>query len=418
MSALSRPANRSTAVPAALLLLATGHFLVDTVACLVQPLWPTLGARVDGSQGTEFRLYIIWTLAGSLSQLLFGYFGDRFHGRWLIWVGPLVSVLCMSTIGLATTPIAAGTLLLLGGLGTAAFHPEAATAAGEAAPQHRSRAMSIFYIGGYMGQAAGPYYGGWMADRFSLPGLAWGIPFGLAGVIALAIGLRRWHATHSLSGAPQRTEITKGRWKGFAGRPTIPLRQVIRGKQLALGLVLVISTLRVMVAMGVPLALAYLLDDRGATKSQTGLAQSMLLGGIGAGAILCAWKIRHHHERLVLWLLPIGVAPLVMVLPWLSGDGLLVLTAAAGVFLGVALPVMASYGQQLLPDGQRIASSWTMGVSWGLGGTIGAEVIQRFRAAGRIDLCFACFALCALISSFLCIWLPKLEPHSRASSAF
>ncbi len=140
--------------------------------------------------------------------------------------------------------------------------------------------MSIFYIGGYLGQAAGPYYGGWMADRFSLAGMAWSIPWGLAGVAALAIGLRRWHAPH-----------------GLPAGPSVPLRQVIRGKHAALVLVLAISTLRVMVAMGVPLALAYLLVSRGATKSETGLAQSMLLGGIGAGAVLCAWHVRHKHER-------------------------------------------------------------------------------------------------------------------------
>ncbi|MGE0605756.1 MAG: MFS transporter [Pirellulales bacterium] len=373
-------------------MLAVTHVLVDTFACLVQPLWPALGAKFQGGQSTELYLYALWTLAGSFSQLMFGYFGDRYHWRWLIWVGPLVSITCMSCMGLAGSAWGAAGLLLLGGLGTAAFHPESATAAGECAPLQRSRALSIFYIGGYLGQAAGPYYGGWMADTFTLPGITRGIPWGLAGLALLSLLLfRRLPAA-----AVRRTQ-------------PVPLGQILRGKYAAMALIQAIGTLRLLVAMGVPLALAYLLQARDATKTETGLSQSMLLAGVGAGAVLCALAVGRRHERLALWLPPLGVAPLVAILPYLSGANLLLTTFAAGLMLGIAIPVLASYGQQLLPNGQRIASSWTMGVSWGLGGTLAAAMLHGFNHFGHLNECFLAFAAAAALSSLGCFALPKLD---------
>ena len=47
-----------------------------------------------------------------------------------------------------------------GGLGVAAYHPEAAALAGSSTPGQRSRAMSIFATGGFLGQSIAPYYSG------------------------------------------------------------------------------------------------------------------------------------------------------------------------------------------------------------------------------------------------------------------
>ena len=126
--------------------------------------------------------------------------------------------------------------------------------------------------------------------------------------------------------------------------------------------------LRVLPALGVPLALAFALKGRGGTNEQIGLAQSIFLAGIGAGSLACALFVRRAGERTVLWSLPLPVAPLLWAIPPAAGFGpLLVIVAVAGVLLGATMPILVSYGQQLLPEGRRTASSITMGAHLGPG---------------------------------------------------
>ena len=66
-----------------------------------------------------------------------------------------------------------------------------------------------------------------------------------------------------------------------------------------------------------------------------------------------------------------------------SGWTLVVLVGTCGLLLGVTMPVYISYGQQLLPHGQRVASSITMGVSWGIASGFG---IRRALGAQASDL--------------------------------
>jgi FSR family fosmidomycin resistance protein-like MFS transporter len=90
---------------------------------------------------------------------------------------------------------------------------------------------------------------------------------------------------------------------------------------------------------------------------------------------------------------------------------LLVVVGVAGVLLGATMPILISYGQQMLPEGQRTASSITMGVTWGLGGMIVAATMAACNRMHRPELAFATFAVACLLSSLLCAWLPEPASH-------
>ena len=144
-----------------LALLAFGHFIVDTIASTLNPLWPQMESAVGMSEG-QFLIfgYLCWTMANSFTQVLFAYLGDRTRSRWVIWAGPVIAILCLSSIGWIENPWLMCLVLFLAGLGIAAFHPEAAVTAGSMLPGNRSRAMAVFALCGYLGQAVGPYYAG------------------------------------------------------------------------------------------------------------------------------------------------------------------------------------------------------------------------------------------------------------------
>jgi FSR family fosmidomycin resistance protein-like MFS transporter len=368
--------------------LAALHALVDTFALFLQPLWPDLQQSLGLGEGSVQWAYISWSLATSLSQLFFGYFGDRYRGRWLLWAGPLLGMVCVSMVGWIDSFFWLNCVLLLGGLGVAAFHPEAAAAAGACVPDNRSRAMSIFAVGGYLGQAVGPLYSGIVTTRYGMGSLVWSLCWGGLALAILSLGLRR---------APD-TGVHASRPSDLAG--------VLRRRGLALGLILLIGTLRVLPAMGLPLALAYSLKAAGETNAAIGVTQSLFLAGIGVGGLWCAAYVRAHRERVVLWLLPIAVSPVLGVCPLLEGVPLLIAVALSGVLLGGAMPVLISYGQQLLPEAQRLASSITMGVTWGLGSAVVASVMALATRLHRPDAAVYVFAAACLASSLLCVLLP------------
>lgn len=372
------------------------HCLVDLVAGSLNPLWPLFDGHFKLTPWQGAGLFFLWQMTTSLSQFFFGMWGDRFNSRWLLWAGPLAAVVCLGSIGLTRSPIILAQLLVISGLGIAAFHPEAAALAGSCAPENRSRAMSIFTTGGFIGQSIGPYCSGNLVDWLGMRGLAWGILGGLAALLLLA-PLGFW---------AMKSNPATFNHSGRRG-PPVRLAALFRGRARPLLLVLVIGSLRIIAAAGVPILLGYLLQARSASAGDTGFVQSSFMLGIGLGGLTCATLLKRQHERAILWLCPLLVSPVLLVVPWMSGLMLAVLACLSGVLLGISLPVLISLGQELMPDSQRIASSITMGVSWGVGGGIVSLILAGCQYAGRFEPAFAVFAVATLASSALCAWLPR-----------
>ena len=377
-----------------LIVLTALHFVVDTIASQVSPLWPTLEQH---HRLPTFWMLFIWTLAGSFSQLGFAMIGDRAASRWLVWLGPAASCVCLGCLGLFGQPLILVGLLTIAGLGTSAFHPEGATLAGNCWPNARSRAVSIFAMGGFLGQSVGPPCSGWVVTRFGLSNLTYGIAIGLFMLLGLRLIYRPAHPVKRAHSA-----VTVSAWRVFSERRWVTL------------LLLSAGTVRVIAAAGVPITLAYWLKSLRFDEAAIGWVQSAFLAGIGCGGLFAAIGVRPERERLVLWLVPLLCVPCLLAMPSLTGLGLSASALMTGLFLGIAQPVFISYGQQLFPESQRVASSITMGVSWGTGGVIVAGLMDICGRLKSYEPAFVTFAVAVVASSVLCVLLPKT---SHASSA-
>jgi FSR family fosmidomycin resistance protein-like MFS transporter len=70
----------------------------------------------------------------------------------------------------------------------------------------------------------------------------------------------------------------------------------------------------------------------------------------------------------------------------------------------------------MLPESPRVASSITMGVSWGIGGGIVSGIIDLCERWQSYDAAFAGFAVAATLSSVLCVALPSPAAHRSAQA--
>src|SRR4029079_4456205 len=138
-----------------LVLLALGHLTIDAYSSFFSPLLPLLVHRFGLNLTLVGTLVALASVTSSFGQPVFGLVSDRMRRPWLVAFGPLVAAGVMSSIGLAPGYGALIALLMAGGVGVAAFHPQAAALAGEGTPR-RALAMSIFVTGGTLGFALGP----------------------------------------------------------------------------------------------------------------------------------------------------------------------------------------------------------------------------------------------------------------------
>jgi len=392
--------NPARTVIQILLLLCLAHFTVDIIATTILPLLPTMEDRMDLQREGFLYGYIIWRITDSCGQMAFGFLGDRYRIRFIIWAGPLLALLCFSVIGYVQSPAVMVGLLVLGGIGIAAFHPECAATAGNLSPDNRSRYMAMFALSGYLGQSIGPLYAGSISDALTLQGLMWNFAWGLPILLIVTLGLRRTHTKLETQTAPPKIP------------DTLPLAPLPKRE---LGLLFTSGIFRVMPALGIPIVLSYLLAENFSDMDK-GAVASFFMAGLGIGGISCALGIGRNQQRLILWLPPLlATVPVVAIgsvdmHPWirltngLSLGPIHILALTIGVLQGIAMPVFISFAQQLMPDRQRLASSLTMGVTWGTATLIFYAAFSIFKSNGNphwIYWFFGAACLICAITSFL-----------------
>jgi FSR family fosmidomycin resistance protein-like MFS transporter len=377
------------------------HTAVDTYAQLLAPLWPRFGKDLGLAPWLATALFAVWQMATSVSQPLFGYWGDRFGSRWMVAIGPALGVVCISLIGFANGAASLALLLLIGGLGIGAFHPEAAAGVAEASGPRAAQGLALFTCAGMLGLGLGPLISGTLVEQYGLPGLTWALLPGLLFVGAVAL-VRS-------PGIPATSPGIAGTSPGIA----IPglranLVEILDGRSVSVVLLLAVATLRVVPALGVPLGLAFLLDQRGVPADAIGRAQSLFLLSGGIGTLLCPFFTRPGREQMVL---VATIVPAAGFLALLAGDEtwwFYVGLAASGLLLQGGIPVLIAYSQRLLPRGRRLAASLTLGASWGAGGLIVAALQAYFKATGHLEGMLWAMVPFAVVAGLGSCLLPRL----------
>lgn len=379
-----------------MLALAFLHALVDASALLIAPLWPGIEAGYGLSFSGLSAAFIVQSLPTNLSQVIFGWWRDRRPMPVWIWLGPAIGAVTLPLMGVASSTALLFALLTVGGIGVGAFHPESAVAVGRLAPYNRTRALSIFMLGGSLGMTAGPLISGVVVSRYGLGALAWAAPILLLGIGALRRAI-------VLPPAPPRPDIV--RHQAFGGRT---------GLAVAL---LAICSLRLVPNMAMDKVLAYMISARDGDVAEIGALQSLFLGSACLGMFLMAVGFRGRREKPILVMTPLLCAPLLAAMSWSGCPRLLFLLALAlqGIVLWGTTPAMVSYAQRQFPSGAGLASALTMGLSWGVAGLIQAPITVWFRSRGEPEAALLMFVPCLLLSSLGAAFLPD-ETQSPSSS--
>jgi MFS transporter, FSR family, fosmidomycin resistance protein len=373
-----------------LALVTWGHFLNDCYGSFFAPILPLLIDKLSLSLTMASGLASIASITSAVFQPIYGMASDRIHGRSLIVLGPLLSTVCMSLLGVAPNALLIGVLLLLAGVGSAAFHPQAVAAAGVVSGERRGFGISVFIFGGSVGFALGPLAIIGAVQLWGLERSYYAMIPGLLSVLLLGLYLK------VPSGAASRGRV-------------LSLTAAFKGTQRPMAVLFSIAVIREFTRIAVVTFLPVFLAMQGRSLAAGGITLALFsmagaLGGMVGGSLSDAWG-----RRTVILASGLLCVPLLHGMFQTNGlPSLILLVLAAGTLSG-ANSVVIALAQELVPCRAGTASSLVMGLGWGVAGVmlIGFGTLAESIGVSRaLDIA----ATLPLLAAALALALPRQTP--------
>jgi MFS transporter, FSR family, fosmidomycin resistance protein len=377
-------------------LLSSGHFATDFSNGALPALLPFLKDKFSLSYTAVGAVILASQASSSLIQPLFGLWSDRRGAMWLLPAGVAVAGVGIAVAADAPSYWLVLLLVLISGLGSAAYHPEGSKFAGFVSGRKRASGMSWFSIGGNLGFGVGPLVTTAVVVAFGLRGgLILAIP-GLAVALALLVG-----ASYLRSFAP-----------------TSGARRVVHGEDdmFAMKLLLSVIALRSVAWFGLITFVPLWEVSLGHSKSHGNHLLALMLFAGGVGTLALGPLADRFGTRTVLLASVLATGPLVLVFVLVGGVPGVIALALTGTCVVGTFGVTMVMGQEYMPRHVGTASGLVIGLSVGLGG-VAAVALGRLADMSSLRTALFVAAGAPLLASALAFMLPPARRRERLEPA-
>lgn len=380
-----------------LFLLSLTHLITDLNQGAIPALLPFLKEALGLSYTAAGMVLLASNLTSSVIQPIFGYFSDRRPKVWLIPLGVMVAGLGVGFSGLSPNYGILLLLVIFGGLGVAAFHPEGFKTAHFFIGQKKASGMAVFAVGGNFGFALGPFTLTYLVTHLSLPGtLAYAFPGLIMGVfLFFFLPILRYSPFPDHKETPQ----TQKKSAAPSGKLTILILIVTMRSWMQMGLVTFIPFYYINYLKGDPLL---------AGKMVTTFLISGTIGTLVGSRVADRWG---HKKFLSLTMFL--MIPLLFLFLRVQGFGAFVILALSGFVLIASFSVTVVMAQDLLPGKLGMASGLMVGFAIGTGG-LGVTLLGLVADSWGVPAALQTLTVMPLIGFFLCLLLPSASFHSPA----
>ena len=185
----SAAAEKSTFDTPGVITVSSAHGIHDTYSGFLAPLLPILIENLALTK-TAAALLSVFYQVPSLIQPVIGHFGDRVNLRMLVVLGPAISAVMMSLMGIAPTYAVLILLMIVAGFSSAGLHAIGPVIAGLLSGKQLGRGMSYWMVAGELARTVSPVLVVAAVTLLTPRGLPWLMIGGIVASVVLYVRLR------------------------------------------------------------------------------------------------------------------------------------------------------------------------------------------------------------------------------------
>jgi MFS transporter, FSR family, fosmidomycin resistance protein len=325
------------------------HITVDMHTGSLAILLPALLVAFDLNYALAATIFTANNIVIAIAQPLFGTLGDAKSYRWMVWFGcALTGVAMVSIMFLPSYPLVIAAVML-SGIGSAMFHPEAISRIRAVSGDKVTSGVSLFFSGGNVGFALGPLLATFFATQFGKAGEALML---LPTLLALIFLATQWRVLTAATNKKTKAASLSNSAKVAAAGLVAFLMLII---------ILRSSTLK---GLETFIPLYYTETTNLSQQMIANLVTILSLAGV-IGTLFGGVVADRIGRRLTMGLSM--VVSLAGIYGFLNTTGLIrfVLLFITGAFLTAAWPIIVVMIQEAMPNNVGLASGLSLGTAYG-----------------------------------------------------
>ncbi|WP_294821739.1 MFS transporter [uncultured Flavobacterium sp.] len=379
--------------------IAFAHLLNDLLQAVIPAAYPILKEKYDLSFTQVGLITFSYQMAASILQPFVGFYTDKKPKPYSKVYAMVFSLSGIILLSYASSFALILLSVVLVGIGSSIFHPEASRVSYLASGGKRGLAQSIFQIGGNSGTAISPLLIAWIVVPHGQRYIIW---FAIIAIIAMAVLYRigQWYQGHlSLNGKKKVT---------LAELPNLTPKQVT----LSVVILLVLIFSKYFYFAGLTSYFTFFLIEKFRISVQDAQFHLFLfLLSVAAGTLLGGPLGDRFGRKYVIWFSVLGAAPFALMMPYANLFWTGVLSVVIGTIISSAFPAILVYAQELLPKRLGMISGLFYGFAFGMGG-LGSAVLGYVADHSSITFVYKVCAYLPLIG-VIAWFLPNLKKPKK-----
>ena len=358
-----------------IILISLSHCLNDLLQGILPSIYPSLKQEFALSMAQVGLITFCYQVSASILQPLVGAYTDKHPKPYAQVVGMAFSALGIGLLSWANSYALVLFSVILVGIGSSIFHPEASRIAFLASGGKRSFTQAVFQLGGNAGTALAPLLvilivftkkmvDGQLIEESHLERLLWFVLFpAIAIVILFFIGSWRKKLLQQAQSFKKR-EIPV---------PDLTHAQV---RNSVIILMFLVFSKNFYTAGISNYFQFYTIKTFGFTNAQAQLYLFYYLGAAAAGTLIGGFFGDKVGRKFIIWFSILGAAPFALWLPYADVQTTAVLVVLIGFIISSAFASILVYAQELLPKKIGMISGVFYGFAFGMAG-LGSAVLGK-----------------------------------------
>ena len=374
--------------------IAFAHLLNDLLQAVIPASYPILKQNFNLTFTQIGLITLAYQLAASILQPLVGLYTDKKPKPFSQIFGMLFSlsgIVCLSYSSSFEMIIVA---VVLVGIGSSIFHPEASRISFLASGGKRGLAQSIFQLGGNAGTAIGPLLVALIVVPNSQFYIIWFVIVAIIGLMVLS-RIALWYQSH-LS-----LRNTK---KVVVDLPNLSQKSIVIS--VVILMILIFSKFFYMASMSSYFTF-YLIEKFGLSVQDAQFYLVLFLTSCAVGTLIGGPLGDKFGRKYVIWFSVLGAAPFTLLLPFVDLFWTGVLSVVIGIIISSAFPAILVFAQELLPKKLGMVSGLFYGFAFGMGG-LGSALLGNLADHTSITYVYNLCAFLPLIG-VIAFFLPNLK---------